>query len=184
MKSTQFILSIITVSVLRFLDLYITYIYTPDLESEWNPLVSIFGVSWTGFIITQILIVAAVSALMFFYFSRKPPVIEDKNLSFNDFIYVYFFGRLRPWPHRMFSVPKNWRRHLEFNGFLFFVVTTAISILAIANNLMLVSNVSIYTEFVGKHYSIMFPAGFAVLTVITVFLFFGREYRKYKSAVK
>ena len=98
--------------LLRFLDLYITYLYTPDLRSEWNPLISIFGVSWLGFIFTQILIVAFVSLLMFFYFNRTSTEIDQKGLSFNDFIYVYFFGKLRPWPGRSYQHTDQFKETL------------------------------------------------------------------------
>jgi hypothetical protein len=182
MRKKYYIWSVIAIVVLRFLDLYITYLYTPDLKSEWNPLVSIFGVTWLGFVFTQILIVSFVSSLMFFYFNRTPTEIVQKGLSFNDFIYVYFFGKLRPWPSRMFSIPTNIKRHLVFDGFLLMLITILISVFAIANNLLLIFQADFYVVFMEKHYSTFFPVSIIIITIFSVYLFFGIEYRKYKKS--
>ena len=182
MRWKLYIWSIMAIILLRFLDLYITYLYTPDLRSEWNPLISILGVSWLGFIFTQFLIVAFVSSLMFFYYNRTPTETVQKGLSFNDFIYVFFFGKLRPWPGRIFSIPTNLKRHLVFNGFLFMLITIIISCLAIANNLLLMSRINFYESFIGKYYNTFFPMSFIMITIFSVYLFFGIEYRNYKKA--
>jgi hypothetical protein len=167
---------------LRFLDLYITYLYTPDLEHEWNPLVSVFGVSWTGFIFVQLLIVAFVSLMMFFYFTREHVTIKENNLNFYDFIYVYFFGKLRPWPGRIFTVPNNYKRHLVFNGFLFMFLTMIISIFAITHNLLLMAEVYAYVSFVSEHYRSYIPICFILVTAFSVYFFFGREYLRYRRS--
>jgi hypothetical protein len=169
---------------LRFLDLYVTYRYTPDLRVEWNPLVSFFGVSWSGFILMQVLVTAFVSAMMFFYFSREPTVITQHNLSFNDFVYVYFFGKFRPWPRRIFSWPKNLKRHLVFMGFLFMLITLFISSFAIVHNLMLIVRIDSYVKFVAKYYGVYFPACFLIITVLSVTLFFAIEYLNYHRTQK
>jgi len=181
MRWKQYSCSVMAIILLRSLDLYITYLYTPDLRSEWNPLVSMFGLSWLGFVFTQLLIVAFVSLLMFFYFNRKPTETVQKNLSFNDFIYVYFFGTLRPWPKRIFTMPTNVKRHLVFNGFLFMLITIIISCLAIVNNLLLMARVTFYENFIGHHYSTFFPVSFVIITLFSTYLFFGSEYRNYKK---
>jgi hypothetical protein len=184
MRWKQYSCAIAAILTLRFLDLFVTYRFTPDLKAEWNPLVSFFGASWAGLIVTQIAIVAFVAWLMFFYFNRKPVETVLPNLSFNDFVYVYFFGKLRPWPARVFTMPTNLRRHLVFNGFLFFLITTIISIFAIAHNLMLMSRVDFYVRFVAHYYSIYFPACFIGITLFSVYVFFGMEYFRYRRMQK
>jgi hypothetical protein len=169
---------------LRSLDLVLTYRYTPDLRHEWNPLVSLFGVSWPGFILTQLLIVVFVSAMMFFYFSRESTASFQNGLSFYDFSYVYFFGKLRPWPDRIFSFPINLKRHLVFNGFLFMLITILISGFAIVHNLLLIHGADSYIRFVSKHYGVYFPLCFITVAVFTLFLFFGIEYLNYRRAQK
>lgn len=184
MRWKSYLSSIAVIFVLRSTDLYITYLYTPDLSREWNPLVSLLGASWPGLILVQIIIVAFVSWLMFFYFNRTPTVIEQKGLSFHDFIYVYFFGKLRPWPDRLFSRPMQLRKHLIFNGFLFLVITTIISCFAIANNLLLIFRVDSYISFIVKYYRTFFPLCLIGVTIAALYLFFGIEYAHYKRTQK
>ena len=95
MRWRAYFITVGAILFLRSLDLFITFHYTPDLKGEWNPLVSFFGMSWTGFLLIQLCIVAFISLLMVFYFNRKPAAIDQTGLSFYDFAYVYFFGKLR-----------------------------------------------------------------------------------------
>jgi hypothetical protein len=184
MRWKSYISAIAAILGLRFLDLYVTYRYTPDLKFEWNPLISLFGVSWTGLILTQIAIVAFVSLLMFFYFNRAPATIAQNGLSFSNFIYVYFFGKLRPWPARIFTMPTNLRRHLVFNGFLFMMITPIISIFAIVHNALLIAHAGFYIRFVAKYYSIYFPACFITAALFSLYLFFTIEYVRYQRTQK
>ncbi|MCK4904455.1 MAG: hypothetical protein KAS35_07160, partial [Candidatus Marinimicrobia bacterium] len=67
-----------------------TFIYTPNLRYEWNPVVSVFNYSWMGMLITQILIIGFILAVMSFYFFKKPLINLPNDLSFNEYIYYYF----------------------------------------------------------------------------------------------
>jgi hypothetical protein len=53
--------------------------------------------------------------------------------------------------------------------------------LAIANNLLLIFHAHFYMVFIGKHYSTFFPVSFIIITIFSVYLFFGIEYFKYKK---
>lgn len=170
-----------TLIILRFFDLFITYRYTPDLTCEWNPLVSLFGISWFGFIATQLLIVLFVGILMYFYFNRKPRTNTAlPDLSFNDFIYIYFFGKIVPWPQRIFTMPNNPIVHLEFNGFILMCASIVISAFAIINNLLLMYQNAAYSMFVEKHHHTFFPVFLAAVVLLCTQLFFSLEYRKYR----
>lgn len=182
MKWKSYIRAVITIILLRAADLYITYLYTPDLGSEWNPLVSIFGLTWYGFIATQIGIIIFISILMFFYFNRKPPKIDQSNLSLNDFSYVYFYGKMHPWRRRVFTVPRHYRRHLAFNGFLFMAITIGISTFAIIHNTLLISGNCLYTAFVEKYHEAYFPLTFTFTLIAALYLFFAKEFDVYKKS--
>lgn len=180
----SYIRLILAILMLRFLDLYVTYHYTPNLKEEWNPLITRFNVSWPGFILIQILIVFFVFFLMFFYFSRQTIIVTLKNLPFYDFMYVYFFDKLKKWPDRIFKFPIHFRRHFVFMGFVFMVVTILISGFAIVHNLLLINNVTSYIRFVSKHYSLYFPMFFIIITIFSVYLFFTIEYLNYRKTQK
>jgi hypothetical protein len=181
MRWRSYFFAVFSIAALRAADLYITFIYTPDLGSEWNPLVSLFGFTWYGFVITQICIVTFISIMMFFYFNRTPSEINLEGLSFSDFCYVYFFGKLRPWPQRLFTFPKHFKPHLVLNGFIFMVVTIGISVFAILNNLLLISQNTPYITFVESHHKVYFPAVFALMVISALYTFFTKEYCFYKT---
>jgi hypothetical protein len=180
MRWKEYFRAVIAIIILRTADLYITFLYTPDLTSEWNPLVSIFGLTWHGFVATQIFIILFISIMMIFYFSRKPPVIQQCGLSLNDFCYVYFFEKLHPWPQRMFTLPRHYRRHLAFNGFLFMVLAIGISAFAIINNILLISENNTYAAFVEKYHGTYFPMTFAIALIAALYAFFAKEFESYK----
>ena len=180
-KKRNFVLSVLLLVVLRFLDLYVTFRYTPDLGYEWNPVISIFGASWLGLILTQILLISGVSFLMYYYFGRGRIYIEQRHLSYADYIYFYFYDKLRPWPSRIFSLPGKLNRHLVFNGFLFMVLTIIVSVFAILHNLMLLASVNFYLDFVKIYYKIYLPLFFVFATLFAFNLFFIKQYLHYRN---
>ena len=184
MRWKAYISSVCAILFLRFLDLFITFKYTPDLAGEWNPLVSLLGMSWAGFLVIQLCIVVFISLLMVFYFKRKPVSIAQTGLSYYDFVYVYFFGKLRPWPQRILSFPTNFGRHLVFNGFVFMFIAIGVSIFAIAHNIMLILHCEGYMAFVASHSNLYFPACFAGITIASVYAFFTIEYLSYIKSKK
>lgn len=177
----KLILTSCSLFILRGLDLLFTYIYMPDLEQEYNPLVSIFGATWPTFLLFQLLLFLFIELWAFIYFKFPPVVVREKNLNFTDFIYVYFFGMLRPWPQRMFTIPTHFKPHLIFNGFLFTSVTIMVSLFAIMNNLLLIWNVPFYVDFLKVHYNIFFPIVFVLIALISANLFFYKQYSIYKK---
>lgn len=182
MKWKNYFFTLGIIIILRILDLFITYSYTPDLQQEWNPLVSLFGFSWAGLLFTQLLIVTFVGILMFFYFSHPPRQKKIVHgLSFNDFIYIYFFGKILPWPQRLFALPSDPKKHLHFNGFILMFITISVSIFAIINNLLIIFNVETYIYFVMDYAHSFFPICFAALILISAQIFFCIEYRKYRK---
>jgi hypothetical protein len=184
MRWTAYIRTVIIIALLRAGDLYITYIYTPDLGSEWNPLVSLFGFTWYGFVIIQIGVITFISIMMFFYFNRTTQEIKPEGLALQDFCYVYFFGKLRPWPQRMFTFPRHLRPHLVLNGFIFMVVSIGISIFAIINNALLLSGNTTYIAFVEDHHKVYFPSVFTLMIIAALYTFFLKEFDHYKKNCK
>jgi hypothetical protein len=63
--------TIALIVLLRIADLLLTRIYTPNLQAEWNPVVSRLGASWLGFIAVQVLFMGVVIVLGRFYFYGK-----------------------------------------------------------------------------------------------------------------
>lgn len=201
MRFKQYFLALTAILILRIADLGITAFYTPDLASEWNPLVSVFGGSWRTLILTQVLIFSFTASMMFFYFKRTSVEIEPKGLRLNDFLRAYFTGspdhgsknRARADLRSFLLIPdKNdeslaavmklrINRHLIFNGWLFMNAVILISIFAIIHNLLLIGEVLPYMVFVGSFYQLYFPAVFIAGIFASAISFAAVEYRSYRS---
>ena len=175
----KFCLIVLIIFLLRVLDLFLTYLYIPDLRAEYNPLVSLWGLSWTGFLIAQGVILAVIAFFAYQYASLPPVIVTGKNLGFTDFVYCYFNGHPKPWPQRIHTFPKSAKPHLIFNGFMFASAAILVSLFAIINNLMLLMGVSVYIGFIEKHYGTFIPVMFVASILISFFLFFSRQYRTY-----
>lgn len=181
MKRTYF-LTIALIVLLRATDLLLTWFYTPDLDTEYNPLVSILGHSWGGLIGTQLLFLVMIALCGAYYFFKPKRNVECKGLNFPDFIYYYFFHTLKPWPQRFFSKVVDRNAHMLFNGFMFLSVAILISLFAILNNSLLLMRAEWYEQFLLHHYSYFFPSVFITIAALSAFLFFGIEYRRYQQS--
>jgi len=182
MRTGDYITAAGYIILLRLLDLGITFFYTPKLHYEWNPVVSVFGYSWLGMLITQVLVVSFVIFVMSFYFYKKPLVNPPTDLSFNEYIYYYFHNKKR-------TTKKKWldfnRRSLDrvlaYNGFILMSLAMSISYLAIINNLLIIQNVKSYSSFIYKYIHVLYPSLLVLLAISSFYLFFVIEYRAYKS---
>jgi hypothetical protein len=80
----------------------------------------------------------------------------------------------------MFTLPRHYRRHLAFNGFLFMVLAIGISAFAIINNILLISENNTYAAFVEKYHGTYFPMTFAIALIAALYAFFAKEFESYK----
>ncbi len=174
-------ITIILIFILRATDLFLTWIYTPELADEYNPIVSILGHSWAGLIGTQLIFLLVISLFGGYYFFKPRRKVEQKGLPFSDFIYCFFFHELKPWPQRFFSKIKDKDAHMQFNGFMFLSVAILISLFAIVNNGLLIADAGWYVQFLTDNFSIFFPTIFVGIAACSAFLFFGKEYLSYKK---
>lgn len=182
-KKNKYLLALASIVILRVLDLYTTFIYTPQLKYEWNPLVRIFGFTWGGVIASQVILVLLIAALMYFYFERKPVKGLPKNLSFIDFMDRYFGEKRNGWLTRVFGIPKNLKKVLVFNGFVFMALAIGVSAFAILNNLLIISSVPAYLDFMAQFQNIFYPCVFLAAGLFSFRLFFMIEYRSYEAGI-
>lgn len=178
-KKKKYIYTITSIILLRIVDLALTYAYTPNLIQEWNPLVSQLGVSWMGMLITQILLIGIISVFIYFYFAWELKINYPKGLSFHRFINYYFFEG----NNSLIKKTVSYKRPVFFNGFVFAVVTIWISVLAIINNILIILNVKPYNIFIVKYQNYFFPSSLCLVTLISIYIFFFIEFRKYKKAI-
>ena len=170
--------------LLRLLDLGLTFFYTPELQYEWNPVVSVFGYSWLGMLVTQILLVSLIIFVMSFYFYKKPLLDLPRDLSFKEYIYYYFHNKKRTTKKKLLDFNRrSLDRVLAYNGFILMTLSISVSYLAIINNILIIRNVRAYTYFIYKHSDIFFPILLVVLAISSFYLFFFMEYRTYRNGL-
>ena len=182
MNTNQYITAITYIILLRIADLGLTFIYTPNLKYEWNPIVSVFDYSWIGMLITQILIISFIIAVMSFYFYKKPLSGLPNDLSFNEYIYYYFHNEKKSKKRKWFKLTRqNINRVLAYNGFILMTLSISISYLAIINNLMIIYKVRSYSNFIGQYGNFLYLSILVILAILSFVLFFIIEYRSYKN---
>ncbi len=179
-KYFQFISTIVAVILLRLADLSITYIYTPTLSNELNPLVSLGNLSWYGFLIFQIIITIMIAICWAFYIWGNPWPVTKNDLKYSDYIYYYFFDKLDPWSKRFFRFPKHVYPHVRLLVFVTTMTSLIISVFAIVNNLLLIIGFPLYEQFLINSASLFFPSMLLFTIFISANIFFTHEYRIYK----
>jgi len=182
MNNKQYITAITYIILLRIADLGLTFIYTPNLEYEWNPVVSVFNYSWMGMLITQIFIVCLIVAVMSFYFFKIPLTNLPNDLSFREYIYYYFHNEKKT-KKRKYLKPtrQTLNRVLAYNGFILMTLAISISYLAIINNLMVINKVRSYSNFIGQYGNVFYISILVIMAILSFILFFTIEYRSYRK---
>lgn len=101
----------------RSYDAYCTNQLTPDLSKESNPLVSVFGLSWTPLLI--ILTLLSVYAIYTYYisvFKPKKLLPEERGLSFGTVAAYTYLGRNDNWTAVFFKLPAELSRFNQYMG--------------------------------------------------------------------
>ena len=180
----KFAITVLILIILRALDLFLTYLYNPNLNYEYNPIVSIFGASWTGLIGMQLIVLLIVAFFAWYYFKLPAVKVAEENLNFPDFVYCFFSNQNRPWPDRIFSKPTNVKSHIIFVGFMVTASAILVSLFAIINNTLILRNTGWYLHFLAYHYKLFFPVVYFMIIMGSFFLFFAREYKTYLKTQK
>lgn len=119
-KKTQFILVSCWILATRFYDAYSTYQFTPALDKEANPLVSVLGLGWTPLLaiisILTLIIIYAYYLVTFKSFDLTPKV---RGYSLKEFISFTYFGTKENFVQIFYKIPKGRKRLLFYVGNLF-----------------------------------------------------------------
>ena len=182
MKDKNYITAISYIFLLRILDLGLTFVYTPNLRYEWNPIVSVLNYSWVGMLVTQILIISLIITVMSFYFFKKPIINLPNDLSFRDYIYYYFHNEIRTKKRKYLKPTRQiLNRVLAYNGFILMSLAISISYLAIINNLMVIRKVRAYSNFIVQYGDVFYLSTIVVMAILSFILFFTIEYKSYRK---
>ncbi|MCL2671399.1 MAG: hypothetical protein FWF10_05125 [Clostridiales bacterium] len=132
---------------LALLDALFTYIGTPDLAFEANPLVMVYGLGWGALFIANVLVFLLLVPLMYFAFVRykQAPI---PHTSYREYASVLYFRRPDRFGHTFFRFPKNWKPIFAMSGF-------ALGIAAAVSRLIVVSEWAMYLwlPVLDRHYN-------------------------------
>ncbi|MDH5729235.1 MAG: hypothetical protein OEZ58_09610 [Gammaproteobacteria bacterium] len=166
--------------------MYITYLLSPGLHEEWNPLVSHFEMSWNGLLVSQLLLVCLVLLGWSRYLLRQRNPVSEPGLNLLRFVYFYFNGRdftVTSWVKSFYTLPSKhyMKSNGAFIGFCLAMSTIIASIFAIVHNLLLLFQVNPYIQLIVADLSLYFISIFTLTVLLSANIFFIREYRQYKQ---
>lgn len=104
-KIIQFILFSTITLVIGLFDMLLTYVGTPNLSSESNPIVNKLGGGWIALILVNVILVLVCITLYYYSFIRfKPDLIECDN--FKQYMSMLYFGRPDKFIWTLYKIPK------------------------------------------------------------------------------
>lgn len=106
-NKTGFIFSVTSYFVVTFLDLYFTYIATPNLELEGNPLYNVLFFGWQGLITINVITFLFYCLIAYYGFiAYKRPVTTEIDLK--KYLSYISFGDANKYVSMMWKIPKYW----------------------------------------------------------------------------
>lgn len=101
--------------LIHLMDGLVTYVNTPDLAREWNPLVRVLGFGWEALIIAN-LVGFVLIVLATWYFGRYEHVsIPSKNVF--DYYMKLFYGENYEPVWVLYKHSKNWKSQFALIGY-------------------------------------------------------------------
>jgi len=106
-RKNEFLLAIVSYFAVCILDLTLTYIATPNLYLEGNPLISYFNIGWGGLISINLLTFAFYVAIAYYAFvGYTPPVSKETNI--RRYLADINYGDPDKTVPMMWKLPKFW----------------------------------------------------------------------------
>ena len=184
-----FLIFSITTLILLVADMTLTYIGTPDLSREANPLVHTFGLGWGALITGNIISFLVIELLYYYTFVKfKRSIIECSGK--RQFLSIIFFDRPDKFVWLLYKFPKNkkrgWSYILACTGFAFAIVMTVIRLVVVVEWIAVITQskwINSYFDFFKK-VNFTTPIGrldillFATIVVIlAIYYWICREYK-------
>lgn len=177
-KKTKFFTLIALYGVLALADGALTYINTPDLSREGNPLVAQLGLGWEALAIANIAIFVLVVALGYYSYFKYQTIYTDQK-RFTSYCSQVLYNR----PDRFWSgiIVKNWRPYLAAMGFAALYSLIVARVIIVAEWLMVTFDIDMtaYNHFRSTYcFGRLDVVVGVVLALVMVLVWFYREYKK------
>jgi hypothetical protein len=147
---------------------------------ETNPLVSLFGLGWSGLIVANILVVGLI-IYAFYYYSFKYSTVRAKTSAnrLTDFVSELYFNEKGRFLDVFYKTPKNRPVLFAHAGYVLVRVAIFGSFLATFHNLCQFYNVSFYDSFrelVGRPLYVIY-ALIAGSFLYFLYILWSKEYK-------
>ena len=183
MKNGKIKFWIVTVLILltAFADGLLTYIGTPDLAREGNPLVAYFGFGWAALFIANFVIISLVIiGARYAFVKYKSPLIPYEK--YTEYSSMLFFNRPDKFIWTLIGIPKNWKPVFAIAGYALSICLIAGRIIVVSEWLIYLTNApfeAAYNNFRGlfpyERFDVVFVA------VLALILCVYRMYREFKT---
>ena len=178
-KTIKFWTIAIWILLTRSYDVYATSQFTPNLDRESNPLVSVFGINnWTFLItIVSILTIYIIYTLYINTFKNNKFLPKEKGLNFIDFMTYTYFGKKEKWTGLFYKFTKMDR----MNYFMGYILSRSFVIIGFISTIMwvLINYTKVYYPDYHKTGLIY---GLLILTVFFIWIFYFKKlYKVYKT---
>ena len=179
MKILKFLIILLWILFSKSYDAYCTYLHTPNLSKEANPLVSVLGLNWfLLLIVIGSLTIYTCYTLSLISFKPIKLYPLEKGYSFSNFIAYMYFGKKSSWLSILYRIPpiRNKRFHYTFgNIFVRYLVFAGI----VSTVMWLLINNSEYYREIHNHlviYGILISGTFIIL-----YNYYRTNYNKYQE---
>ena len=180
--------------VISVADNLLTYIGTPDLSKEANPLVHTLGFSWGGLLVSNLILFALDVFLAYYLFIKYEPkriVCNNKN----EYVSMMLFERPDKYKWTWYKMPNNkdgYRFMLACFSFMMVLIVPLLRLKAVIEWCVYLLNPALfnrYCEMLGKvGATTIFGRGdmliqIVVMAIIFVLVFFHREYKRNQKLI-
>jgi len=183
MKILKFLIILLWILFSKSYDAYCTYLHTPDLSKEANPLVSVLGLNWFWLLIViGSLTIYTCYTLYLISFNPIKLYPLEKGYSFSNFIAYMYFGKKSSLFSILYKIPaiRNKRFHYTFgNIFVRYLVFAGIVSTVMW---LLINNSEAYYREIHNHlviYGILISGTFIIL-----YNYYKTNYNKYQEQKK
>ncbi|MDE5889345.1 MAG: hypothetical protein K2H20_04930, partial [Bacilli bacterium] len=115
-KKIKFYILITIYFILILSDGILTYINTPDLKLEGNPLVSVFGLGWISLGIINMLVFILIFALAYYSYIKYKSIINDKT-TYKEYYSQILYDRPDKFWASIYKIPKNFKPAIAAYGY-------------------------------------------------------------------
>ncbi len=166
----------------RTADAATTYLVTPDLSRETNPMVRVLGFGWSQLLAAEVILSLLVVGLSYWaLFSPPLRHPQEQGLRFREFADVFYFGRRAALTDYLWRPPVGWRLNLKMAGHTLPRVLIAMGFSVAASSLASVYCAP-WREFLRLTAPSCYYVPLVLLSVWSIHSFLRHEYSGYSSA--